>query len=616
MTSATATTERTTERLIGQAFKELGLLTEAQIQQALDAQPKHKLRLGELAVSLGMMSETDLARALGEFFNVPHAELTDSDDLDLQVVELLPEALARRYGVILTKKEGEAVTLAMADPLDVRAIDAVRLQTSCRVRKQVTSRGSIMKAIDRSYHAASRIAKSMDHLLAGEHTLADAAGAEIVADLDKEVSDAPSPEESGDLQLDQLKNEASHAPVVQFVNLLLMRAVQERASDIHIEPEEHAVTIRLRVDGMLREVAAPPKHMLQAIVTRIKLLGNLDIAERRLPQDGRFKFRVFDKTIDVRLSSLPTVYGEKLVLRILDRSGLILDMQSLGFEPGMLETFNKCLTLPHGLVILTGPTGSGKTTTLYAALNSIKTPTKNIVTIEDPVEYQLAKINQVHTKADIGLTFAAGLRSILRQDPDIIMVGEIRDRETAEICIRSALTGHLVLSTLHTNYSVSAISGLTDMGIERYLLTASLTIVMAQRLVRRICDECAAPWEPTPELLARIKGIIGHETSGKSHGASNGSANGSAWKFRKGKGCKRCGNSGYYGRIAIYEQFVVGDTVKTLLADGAAMGQIKQAARKDGLQTLLHSALNKVRDGVTTLDEAFSVCATQSEMFE
>ena len=588
------------DKLIGQALREQGLLTGEQIEQLLAIQPKQKQRLGEMAVGLGFFSETDLARFLATFFGVPSAELPDDEDLDLTIVELLPESLARRYNVIITAKDGEVVTLAMADPLDVRAVDAVRVSTGCRVRKTVAARGAIQRAIDRSYHAASRIAQSMDHLLAGEGN-GEQAG-QAIETADAESTDVAAGNTSGDMQLDQLKSEASHAPVVQYVNLLLMRAVQERASDIHIEPEEHTVTIRLRIDGQLREVGDPPKHMLQAILTRIKLLGNLNIAERRLPQDGRFKFRVFDKTIDVRLSSLPTVYGEKLVLRILDRGSLILDMHSLGFEPGMLETFNKALTLPHGLVILTGPTGSGKTTTLYAALNSIKTPKKNIVTIEDPVEYQLPKINQVHTKADIGLTFAAGLRSILRQDPDIIMVGEIRDRETAEICIRAALTGHLVLSTLHTNDAVSAISRLTDMGIERYLLTASLTLVMAQRLVRRICDDCSAPFEPPADLRARVAKLAG--------------ADGAPWKFRQGIGCKRCGQSGYYGRVAIYEQFVITERVKRLMAEGATVGQIALAATQDGLQTLLQSALHTVRDGVTTLDEAFSVCATQSEMLE
>jgi type II secretory ATPase GspE/PulE/Tfp pilus assembly ATPase PilB-like protein len=471
----------------------------------------------------------------------------------------------------------------------VRAIVAVRAETGLRLRTVISSRAAIRRIIDRSYHASSRLAQSMAHLVAGEVT-------------SEEMVQAPESSETMP-QVDQLKLEASDPPVVQFVNLLLMRAIQERASDIHIEPEEQGVRIRLRVDGLMREVTAPPKHMLQAITTRIKLLGNLDIAERRLPQDGRFKFQVFDRTIDVRLSCLPLIYGEKLVLRILDRGSLILDLQALGFEPGMLETFQRVLQLPHGLVILTGPTGSGKTTTLYAALNTINSPTKNIMTIEDPVEYQLGKINQLHTKASIGLTFAAGLRSILRQDPDIIMVGEVRDRETAEICIRAALTGHLVLSTLHTNDAVSAVSRLTDMEIEPYLLTAALSLIMAQRLVRRICLECATPWKPAPELLKRLQRLSGDPHAG-------------SWRLLRGAGCQRCGGSGYFSRIAIYEQFVITERIKTLVAEGAGAHHVKQAAREEGLQSLLQSALNKVREGVTTLDEALSVCATQSEVAE
>ncbi len=573
-------------KLIGEALLERGLLSQEQLRQILLEQPTQRQRVGEAAVSLGLVSEVALAKFLGEFFELPYVAL-EEQELDLAAVELVPESLARRYQLIVTQKAGDVVTVAMADPLDVRAIDAVRLETGCRGRKVVSSRSAILRIIDRSYHASSRLAKTMDKLVAGEATQEESLNFSSATD--------------GTQQADQLRHEASDAPVVQFVNLLLMRAIQERASDIHIEPEEHTVTIRLRVDGQLREVTAPPKSMLQPTVTRIKLLGNLDITERRLPQDGRFKFKAFDKTIDVRLSCLPTVYGEKLVLRILDRDNLILDMATLGFEPAMLHIFNQTLQLPHGLVILTGPTGSGKTTTLYAALNSIRTPTKNIVTIEDPVEYQLAKVNQVHTKAEIGLTFAAGLRSILRQDPDIIMVGEIRDRETAEICIRSALTGHLVLSTLHTNDAVSAISRLTDMGIEPYLLTASLSLIMAQRLVRRVCQECAKPSNPPQELLNRLT----HTTAGNKS---------STWKFVKGTGCKRCGDSGYYGRIAIYEQFVLSDAVKTLMAEGVPIGQIKKQARQEGLQTLWESALNKVRAGMTTLEEAFSVAATQSEL--
>ena len=579
-----------TTKLIGQALVEEGLLTQKQVDHLLSDQTKQNQRLGEAAVTSGLIPQVSLAKFLAKFFDLPYVELADQEELDLTLVELIPQSLARRYSLLPIHREGDLLTVAMADPLDVRAMDAVRLQTKCRIQKVVSSQGAILRAIDRAYHAPSLIARSMDILLEGEANGVHVQEEDLPA-LQRRVGETSS-------QVEQLKHEASDAPVVQFVNLLLMRAIQERASDIHIEPEENSVTIRLRVDGQLREVSAPPKYMFRAITTRIKLLGNLDIAERRLPQDGRFKFTVFDKTIDVRLSSLPTVYGEKLVLRILDRGTLILDMQVLGFEPRMLEIFSGVLQLPHGLVILTGPTGSGKTTTLYAALHAIRTPTKNIVTVEDPVEYQLSKINQVHTKPGIGLTFAAGLRSILRQDPDIIMVGEIRDLETAEICIRAALTGHLVLSTLHTNDAVSAISRLVDIGIEPYLITASLNLVMAQRLVRRICQECEAPWDPPRELLRRLKGIVGDD--------------GVSWKFLRGKGCKRCGESGYLGRIAIYEQFLLTDKVKALITGGASIHQVKQEAGREGLQTLLQSALNKVRDGVTTLDEAFSVCATQS----
>ncbi len=583
------------EKLIGQALLEKRLLNQMQLDQLLATQTKQKMRLGEAAVKLGFVAEADLAKFLAGFFDLPYVELEEEEELDLKAVELIPQNLARRYELIIIKKEGDVVTVAMADPLDVRALDAVRLETQCRIRKAVASRAAILKAIQRFYHATSLLARSMDHLF-GEKENEDAVQARIAAN-----------ELTGEIE--QLKHEASDAPVVQFVNLLLMRAIQERASDIHIEAGENCVTVRLRIDGQLREVSAPPKPMLQAITTRIKLMGDLNIAERRLPQDGRFKFKAFDKTIDVRLSSLPTVYGEKLVLRILDRGSLILDMPSLGFEPRILANFRRALELPHGLIILTGPTGSGKTTTLYAALNAIKTPTKNIVTIEDPVEYQLSKINQVHTRADIGLTFAAGLRSILRQDPDIIMVGEVRDRETAEICIRSSLTGHLVLSTLHTNDALSAISRLIDMGIEPYLLSATLTIVMAQRLVRRICAECSQPWEPPAELLSRLRTFNGN-------GHSNGNGGASSWKFRRGKGCLRCGQTGYLGRIAVYEQFLITDKIQHLIAENAGLKKISEQARQDGYLSLLEAALNKVREGLTTLDEALSICSTQGDIFE
>ena len=581
--------ESTRLSLIGKALVDEGLVSLEQLGQVLTTQAEQKLRVGEAAVAMGLMSDCDLAQFLAKFFTIPYIDLGNDDEVDAAAVELLPESMARRYAILVTRKEGNYVSVAMADPLDIRAVDAIRVETKSRVRKMVAGRSAILSAIDRYYRAPSLLAKSMDSLLAGE------SGEEARSARTRLTEADPS-------AIDQLKLEATDGPVVQLVNLLLMRAVQERASDIHIEPEENGLTVRFRIDGQLREMSSPPKHMSQGIATRIKLLGSLDIAEHRLPQDGRFKFNVFEKDIDVRVSCLPTIFGEKIVMRILDRGSLILDMKALGFEPQMFETLRRVLELPHGLVILTGPTGSGKTTTLYAALNAIKSATKNIVTIEDPVEYQLAKINQVNTKADIGLTFAAGLRSILRQDPDVIMVGEVRDRETAEISIRSALTGHMVLSTLHTNDAVSVISRLTDMGIEPYLLAATLNLVMAQRLVRRICEDCAQPWEPPHQLMKRLIRQAGSESG--------------AWKFRRGVGCERCGHSGYRGRIAVYEQFVISEKVRNLIAEGSCLSAVKDLAQKEGLQSLFESALNKVREGVTTLDEAFSICATQSEMME
>ena len=574
--------------LIGKGLVGQGLVTENQLTELLDAQRTQKKRLGELAVSHGLISEDTLVKFLADSFNLPYSTLAGDEEIDAAAIELIPETLARRYSVVAIKKEDNTITLAMFDPLDIRAIDAIRHETHCRVKKVIASKTAIVKAIDHYYHAPSRLAKSMDNILAVETSLEN----------DLQTSGFAEPNSA----VDQLKLEATDVPVVQYVNLLLMRAVQERASDIHIEPEESSLTVRLRIDGQLREMSAPPKHMTQAITTRLKLLSNLDIAERRLPQDGRLKFNVFDKRIDVRVSCLPTIYGEKIVMRILDRESVILDMASLGLEPRMLETFKRTLSLPYGLIILTGPTGSGKTTTLYAALNTIKSPQKNIVTIEDPVEYQLRGINQVHTKSDIGLDFAAGLRAILRQDPDIIMVGEIRDRETAEICIRAALTGHLVLSTLHTNDAVSAVGRLTDMGIEPYLLAGTLNLICAQRLIRCICENCSEPWNPPAELIKRLASIVNGE--------------GTAWNFKRGKGCVRCSETGYRGRIAVYEPFLVTEKMKTLISEGASLNTVREAAKKDKLQTLLKSALNKVKEGVTTLDEAFSVCGTQIEVVD
>ena len=569
--------------LFGEALLDQGLISEEQLKKLLE-QPESSQRLGELAVSRGFLSEKNLAKFLADHFRLPYFDLTNDEEIDLAAVELIPENMARRHSVLVVKKEGEVVVVVLADPLDIRALDAVRFETGCRIRKAVGDRTAILQAIDRFYHAPSRVIKSMNLLLAGEN---------LIQHKPHTAEDSASP-------IDQLTFEVSNVPVIQFVNLLLMRAIQERASDIHLEPDEQGVTVRFRVDGHLRGTSAPPKQMYPAICIRIKLLSNMDIAERRLPQDGRFRFNAFEKNIDIRVSCLPTVHGEKIVMRILDRSTLVLDMQGLGFESRMLNVFQRTLKLPHGLIIVTGPTGSGKTTSMYSALNFIKSPNKNIVTIEDPVEYQLPNINQVHTKSEIGLTFAAGLRSILRQDPDVIMVGEIRDRETAEICIRAALTGHLVLSTLHTNDAVSAISRLTDMGIEPYLLSATLNLLMSQRLVRRICEDCAERWHPPAELLERLEKSANMKSLGRN--------------FRRGRGCPSCTGTGYRGRVAVYEQFLITEQIRTYIAEETSLNIIRETAKKEGLATLFQSALKKAGEGITALDEVFSICTTQGEV--
>ncbi|MFH0855038.1 MAG: GspE/PulE family protein [Candidatus Omnitrophota bacterium] len=390
-----------------------------------------------------------------------------------------------------------------------------------------------------------------------------------------------------ELSLDRLVARAEEAPVVKLVDLIIRQAIDERASDIHIEPFKDKISLRYRIDGKLYEIPPPAKHLHMPIISRIKILSKLDIAEKRLPQDGAFLVKIGDRPIDIRVSSIPTIYGEKVVMRLLDRSQVVLDLGKLGFEPKQLEFMRKFIRTPYGLIFLTGPTGSGKTTTLYAILSEIKDPGKNIVTIEDPVEYKLDGINQVQVKPEIGLTFATALRSFLRQDPDIMLVGEVRDLETAQICVRSALTGHLVLSTLHTNDAPTAVSRLMDIGIEPYMLSSSLVAVIGQRLVRKLCLECKEAYEPKQEELKNIKL--------------------KADLIYKAKGCASCNNTGYRGRISISEVMYVNEEIKSLISQRASFQKIRDAARAIGMQTLYESALKKVEEGLTSLEDALSV---------
>ena len=561
---------------LGELLIRRGLITVDQIDEALETQRSGGGLLGDILVRAGLVSGEEIARTLAAQLDIPYVDLTEELHLDRKLVRLIPEPIARRHCLLAVESDfNRSVTVVMKDPLDLPGVDIVRTITQMDVRRAVGVQSRIEDAINRFYSEEAHIESNLQDILDLE------TGKSIETATESPVS------------ADQLRIQANDAPVVRFVNLLLMQAVRDRASDIHFEPGENEVTVRLRVDGELRPITPPPFHLYQAIVSRIKILSNMDIAERRLPLDGRFKFRLHDRQIDVRVSSLPEVHGEKMALRILDRASLVLDMEHLGFRPELRRRFERVLTSPHGIILLTGPTGSGKTTTLYSALSYLRSPTKNIQTVEDPAEYQLPGINQMSIRSKIGLDFASALRSILRQDPDIIMIGEIRDLETARIATRAALTGHLVLSTLHTNDAPSAFSRLRDIGVEPYLIAATVKLVISQRLVRGSCPRCRRDCPPTPELL-------------KLAAAANPDVLG--WNHQAGAGCEHCGKTGYRGRFAIIEYLETNESIRELVLAGRGDGAVRAQAVADGMETLLLNGLSKVRDGLTTLDEILGAC--------
>jgi type IV pilus assembly protein PilB len=565
------------ESKLGKILLQRGLVTEMQLDQAIVRHKETGKMLGEVLAELGFVSADNLARALADQLGVPFYELGDDFRLEKSEVKLVPETVARRYCLIPVKKEaGLVITLVMKDPLDVEAIDTIRSLTRMEIRKAISSESRILAMIDKFYRQEAHL----------ERDLQD------IAELPPEVVTGVDLEPRGDDE--QLLVLANDAPVVKFVNLLLMQAVRDRASDIHFEPGEKTVTVRIRVDGLLREITPPPKALYQAIATRIKILSNMDIAERRLPLDGRFKFKVNDRIIDVRVSSLPVAHGEKMVLRVLDRKALIVDMKDIGLDEVMLKRFQKILQSPHGIILVTGPTGSGKTTTLYAALNFLKDPAWNIQTVEDPIEYQIGGINQMQIRPKIGLDFAGCLRAILRQDPDMIMIGEIRDLETAHIAMRSSLTGHLVLSTLHTNDAPSALWRLRDIGIEPYLIAATMKLVISQRLVRLICPHCKKAEPLHEEMLAYATGILPEAAD---------------WTCYRGVGCPKCLSTGYRGRTTIFEYLEVTDPIKEMVLTGSGSVELRRKAIELGMAPLAVNGLRKVQNGVTTVEEVMSVCS-------
>ena len=586
-------------RKLGELLIAEGLLTEEQLNQALARQHRQGGRLGTILLKLGIVTEEAMIRALGVQMGIQHLQLSDVV-IDQEVVKLVPEQIARRYQVIPLFRKERVVTLAMVDPLNVFAIDAVRQATGLDVQPVVSREQDVLKSINRYYSITSsmeRVVKSLDDSRAGNERRQ---GADRRGD-DFSSTDAYRMDELGDVTLFQptraLAGElkAEDAPVIKFVNMMMAQAVREGASDIHLEPDEDVLRLRYRIDGMLREVMSPPRHLQAGITSRIKIMANIDIAEKRVPQDGGIQLKIGRKDLDIRVSTLPTVFGEKVVMRILDKSSVLLGLEESGFTDRQLLSYRKLIRRPFGLILVTGPTGSGKSTTLYASLQEINSIDKNIVTIEDPVEYQLRVINQVQVNPKAGVTFANGLRSILRQDPDIIMIGEIRDKETATIAIQSALTGHLVFSTLHTNDAPSAVTRLVDMGVEPFLIASTLSGVVAQRLVRQICRRCQQPYTPPDELLHNLK--------------LNGAAgNGAVQRdFKHGAGCQDCRESGYAGRIGIFELLAIDDEIRSLIVGRASAREIQAAAKQVGFTTLREDGLVKATKGHTTLEEVLRV---------
>ncbi|MFH1479616.1 MAG: ATPase, T2SS/T4P/T4SS family [Candidatus Omnitrophota bacterium] len=548
------------------------ILKEEELQKAIELQKKEGIKLGDALVSLGLVTEKEIVIALAKQLSVPYASYNKGllkPTEGQSFAKLVPEDFCRKHVLLPISKHLNSLTVAFVDPLDLITIDNLRHMTGCEINPIIATKSDLLKAIDEFFGKEDLLKDAISDSYELEEFKIEKEGKKDV------------------LSLDELISRAEEAPIVKLVDLLLMQAIKDRASDIHIEPFRNKINIRYRIDGVLYEIPPPAKHLLPAIVSRIKILANLDIAERRLPQDGAFFVKIEKKGINIRVSTIPTIYGEKLVMRILDKSSAPLDLGELGFEPRDLEDFRKAAHSSHGLILLTGPTGSGKTTTLYATLNEIKSSSKNISTVEDPVEYRLEGINQVQIKPAIGLTFANTLRSFLRQDPDIIMVGEVRDMETAQICIRSSLTGHLVLSTLHTNDAPSAITRLIDIGIEPYLISSSLVLIGAQRLVRKLCSECKEAYETTSKLMSDYG--IKQEL------------------LYKSKGCDRCGHTGYLGRTAIYEIVLINDILRDLISRKASLVEIKNAIRDLGVPSLLSSGVRKVEEGITSIEEVLSV---------
>ena len=558
---------RLTTRRFGELLVDRGRLTPEQLADALTARQDPRERLGQILVRLGLLDENEVVALLGEQFNLPVADAEKLSKAEPEAVRLVPEHLARQALVLALRREDGLLEVAVGDPLDVVSLDHLRALTGCNLGIWVARPSDVREAIDGFYQeirATERVGEILDTL--------DLTGAQ----------------EEEDVDLATLRQQVEDAPVVRLVNLMLAEAIETRASDIHVEPMRDYMTVRYRIDGVLHEAMKPPKNLQMAIVSRIKVLAEIDIAVRLLPQDGRLTVHLSDREVDIRVSTLPTAFGEKVVMRLFDKRAFAREIGNLGLEGRSQEAFRGAIHQPYGMILISGPTGSGKTTTLYSALSEIKSVHRNLVTVEDPIEYHIEGVNQVHANHKVGMTFARALRSILRQDPDVIMVGEIRDSETADIAVKSALTGHLVLSTVHANDASGTVTRLIDMGVPRYLVGSAITLVMAQRLVRRVCERCRETFRAEPEHVASLgedgMGLVGKPIS-------------------VGRGCIACKQTGYMGRTAVFEVLELTKPVRRMVLDGHNEDQIKQTALTDGLMTLRRSGLDKVLSGLTTIEE-------------
>ncbi|MEA2031429.1 MAG: ATPase, T2SS/T4P/T4SS family [candidate division Zixibacteria bacterium] len=552
--------ETTGHKKIGDLLFEKGFLTKAQLEEGLNEQAITERRLGEILVEQGIITEEQLLDTVSERLNIPKLSLS-SIVIDPDVIRQIPVSVARRYTLIPIFKIGNTLTLAMDDPLNIIAIDEIKYITNCNIKRTIATTSEIKKTINELYSVADSLNQLVSHEIKDDEKQA----------LATTISNDPTAESA----------------VAKLVELIISQAVRDRASDIHIEPEESKLRIRYRIDGVMKEEASPPKSMQNELISRIKVSSNLDVSEKRMPQDGRFIANVDGAFIDLRVSTLPTIHGEKIVLRLLDRRNLLLKFKQLGINKKIEASWNNLIHKPEGLILISGPTSSGKTSTLYTTLHEINSIEKNIITVEDPVEYSLPMIIQVQINEKAGLTFPVALRSILRQNPDTIMIGEIRDRETAQMAVRSALTGHVVFSTIHTNDAPSAIERLTDMGIERYLVASALKGVLAQRLVRTNCPNCSESYRP-PNIILQRAGLINSADK---------------FDFKKGVGCPKCKNSGFRGLTGVYEFVEVTPSMAELIMNGASLNQLKDNAHQNGYIPLFEDGLEKIRSGTVCLEE-------------